>query len=282
MRSLQRKTSLPLGVDIGPEFVSVVAARAQGDGFTVAEMQTREVRERESQGLAIAETLRELIATFETRERRCILAAPAVEVVTRIFRLPPGMRRGEAERAAALEADTIVDWPASERLVALDSLPGRSEHRLLSIARNSTVTKLVAIARAAGLRPVAVDVPACAWRRAIPGADAVLDCSTDRAALVVFGDPVGVVHLFPPRLIEDRLAAGVRGAFADARRDGLADVQRLAILGSSYRYETIFELLCADGYALERVILGGHESPSWTFAYGLASWSIAPRGLVAS
>lgn len=282
MRPFQRKTSLPLGVDLGSEFVSVVAARAQGDGFTVAEMQTREVREREPLDLAIAETLRELIATFETRERRCILAAPAGEVVTRIFRLPPGMRRGEAERAAALEADTIVDWPASERLVALDSLPGRSEERLLSIARNSTVTRLVAIARAAGLRPVAVDVPACAWRRAVPDADAVLDCSTDRAALVVFGDPVGAVHLFPPRLIEDRLAANVRAAFADARRDGLADVQRLAVLGSRYRYEAIFDLLCDDGYALAPVTLGGHESPSWTFAYGLASWSVALRGLVTS
>jgi hypothetical protein len=279
---MHRKTSLPLGVDIGSEFVSAVAAHAEADGFAVGEMATREVAPKEPLDLAIAEALRQLIGTFETRERRCVLAAPAGEVVTRTFRLPPGMRRGEAERAAALEADTIVDWPASERLVALDPLPGRSEERLLSVARNSTVQRLVSIARAAGLRPRAGVGPAGGWRRAVPGADAVLDCSTDRAALVVFGDPVGVVHLFPPRLIEDRLAQSVRAAFADARRDGLADVQSLAILGSQYRYESICDLLGADGYALAPVRLGEHESPPWTFAYGLASWSIAPRGLVAS
>jgi len=279
---MRRSTSLPLGVDIGSEFVSAVVAHAEDDGFTVRETRTLEVPPTETVDRAIAETLRELLATLVTRERRCILAAPAGEVVTRTFRLPPGMRRGEAERAAALEADSIVDWPPSERLVALDPIPGRSEERLLSIARNSTVQRLVSIARAAGLRPVAVDVPACAWRRAIPDADAVLDCSTDRAALVVFGDPAGVTHLFPPRLIDDRLAAGVRTAFVDARRDGIADVQRLAILGSRYRYESLEELLHDDGYALAAAQLGGVDSPSWTFAYGLASWSIAPRGLTAS
>lgn len=282
MRTGRSKTSLPLGIDIGAEFVSAVATEAAGDGFVLREMKTLEVREKEPLDLAIAETLRELVASFRTRERRCILAAPPGEVVARAFRLPPGMRRGEAERAAALEADSIVDWPAAERLVALDPLPGRADERLLSIARNSAVQRCVSIARAAGLRPVAVDVPACAWRRAVTDADAVLDFSTERAALVIFGDPVGVVQLFPPRLIDDRLATSIRSAFVDARREGLADVQRLAILGSRYRYESMIDLLRADGYALHQVTLGEHESPSWTFAYGLASWSIAPRGLVAS
>ncbi len=279
---MTRNTSLPLGVDIGNEFVSAVATEAAGDGFVICETHTLEVSATDPIDLAIAQTLRALLATFGTRERRCILAAPASDVVTRTFRVPPGMRRGEAERAAALEADTLVDWPASERLVALDPIPGRSDERLLSVARNGTVERIVSIARAAGLRPVAVDVPACAWRRAIADADAVLDCSTERAALVVFGDPVGVVHPYPPRLIDERLAANLRAAFAEARRDGIADVQRLTILGSRYRYESLEELLRGDGYTVASVNLGGIESPSWTFAYGLASWSIAPRGLLAS
>ncbi len=280
---MQRRLSLPLGVDIGAEFVSIVASDAAGDGFIVRETRTLEVPNTDGTtlDLKIAETLREILTGFSTRERRCILAAPAGEVLTRTFRLPPGMRRSEAERAAALEADTIVDWPASERLVALDPIPGNSDEMLVSIARNSTVERLVAIARAAGLRAVAVDVPACAWRRAVPDADAVLDCTSDRAALVIFGQPVGIMHNFPPRLIDDRLASSVRSAFVDARREGVADVQRLAILGSRFRYESIEELLRDDGYAIAPVSLGELESPPWTFAYGLASWSIAPRGLEA-
>jgi hypothetical protein len=231
--------------------------------------------------LKIAETIRLILEDLETRERRCILAAPSHEVVTRIFRVPPGMRRTEAERAAALEADTIVDWPSAERLIALDPIPGNGAEMLLSIARNSTVQRLVAIARAGGLKPVAVDVPVCAWRRAVPEADAVLDCQTDRAELVIFGSLLGITQLFPPRLVDDRLKNHVRVAFADARRDGIADVQRLAILGTQYRYESIEPLLRDDGYTISPVALGGLQAPPWTFAFGLASWSIAPRGLVA-
>jgi Tfp pilus assembly PilM family ATPase len=281
MKVFKRPASLPLGVDIGPEAVSIVAADAAGDGFIVRETETLDVPQDEGTplDLRVAETIRRVLARFRTRERRCVIAAPAAEVATRVFRLPPGMRCHEAERAAALEADTLVDWPSSERLVALDPIPGKSSEMLLSIARNSTLERLVAIARAAGLRAVAVDVPACAWRRAIPDADALLDCSTDRATLVVFGQPIGVTHIFAPRLIDDRLASQVRTAFVDARRDGVADVQRLAILGSRYRFESIEELLRDDGYQIERVCLGSHDSPSWAFAYGLASWSVAPRGL---
>lgn len=281
---VKASTSLPLGVDLGAEFVSVVAAEAAGAGFAVRETRTLEVPNAKNGGLdlKIAETLRSIVAGFATRERRCVLSAPSSDVVTRTFRVPPKMRRGEADRAAALEADTIVDWPIAERLVALDTIPGKSDEMLLSIARMSTIERIVAIAKAAGLKPIAVDIPACAWRRALPDVDAILDCTSDRSALVIFGEPVGTTHLYPPRLIDDRLASNVRSAFGDARRDGFADVQRLAILGNRFRYESIEELLRADGYTIGPVTLGGLDSPSWTFAFGLASWSIAPRGLVAA
>ena len=281
MIGLKRRTTLPLGVDLGAEFVSIVASDASSDGFVVKETRTLDVPASDAGTLDrnIAETVRAILAGFATPERRCVLAAPSADVVTRIFRVPPGMRPSEAERAAALEADTLVDWPASERLVALDPIPGTRDEMLLSVARNSTIERLVAIARAGGLRPIAVDVPACAWRRAVNDADAVLDLTSDRAVLVIFGTPVGVTHLYAPRLIDERLAGNVRSALVEARRDGRADVQSLAILGSPFRYESMEALLRGDGYALAPVTLGGIDSPSWTFAYGLASWSVAPRGL---
>jgi Tfp pilus assembly PilM family ATPase len=273
--------SLPLGVDLGSDCVSIVASDAEAGGFVVRETRTLDVPQSDAgaRDLKIAETVRAILGGFQTRERRCVLAAPASDVVTRVFRAPPGMRRSEAERAAALEADSIVDWSASERLVALDPLPGRPDELLLSIARNSSVERLVAIARASGLRPVAVDVPACVWRRALPGADAMLDCSTDRATLTIFGEPIATTHVYAPRLIDDRLASSVRAAFVDARREGVCDVQKLAIHASKFRYESLEELLRGDGYAIAPVELGGIEAPPWAFAYGLASWSVAPRGL---
>jgi len=281
-RSHARAKSVPLGVDLGPDNVSVVAAAATPNGFAVCETRTLDVAMSprfDSLDLAIADTLRTIVAGFSTRERRCILAAPAGDVVSRTFRLPRGMGRREAERAAALEADAVVDWPPSERLVALDPIPDRADEMMLSVARNSTIERIVTIARAGGLKPVAVDTPACAWRRTVPAADALLDCSNDRASLEIFGHPVGVTHVFPPRLIDERLAAGLRSAFVEARRDGIADVQRLAFLGSRFRYESIEALLRDDGYALTPVVLGDAEAPPWALAYGLATWSIAVRGM---
>ena len=282
---VRRPRSVPLGVDLGPDCVSVVAAEATTGGFAVRETRTLDVPVPATTGnaeRAIAETIRSIVAGFATKERRCILAAPAGDVVMRTFRVPPRMGRREAERAAALEADAIVDWPASERLVALDAIPGREAEMMLSVARNSTIERIVSIARAAGLRPIAVDTPACAWRRAVPEADALLDCSGERASLEIFGNPVGTTHVFAPRLIDERLAASLRAAFVEARRDGIADVSRIAVLGSRFRFESIETLLRDDGYVATPVTLGDVEAPSWSLAYGLATWSIAVRGVHAS
>jgi hypothetical protein len=280
----RRKKSLPLGVDLGTESVSVVAADASSDGFTIAESRTLAVNKPSDGNVdrAIAETIRTLLASLTTKERRCILAAPAADTVMKTFRVPPHMRRREAERAAALEANVIVDWPSAERLVALDPIPGRSDEMLLTIARNRSIERIVAIARAAGLRAVAVDTAACAWRRALPHTDAILDCSNDQANLDIFGDPIGVTHRFPPRLIDERLASSVRAALVEARREGIADPQRLAVLGSRLRFELLDELLNNDGYALSLVSFGDVEAPSWSLAYGLATWSIARRGMASA
>jgi len=168
-------------------------------------------------------------------------------------------------------------WPASDRLVALDPIPGRRDEMLLSIARNSTLERLVTIARTAGLAPVAIDAPGCAWRRAAPAADALLDASGTRAALAIFGGPAATVRVFAPRLIDDRLAALVRVALLEARRDGLANVQQLTLVAPPARYDALANLLANDGYRIESLLLDGEEAPAWGLAFGLASWPIAPR-----
>jgi len=272
---------LPLGLDMGGTYVSVVAARVAGDGFAVLDTRAETVPsvEPSERDMKVAETIRKLVEELSTRERRCVLAVPSGDVVTRLFRVPPGMRAGEAERAALLEADLVVDWPESERLVALDPIPANAGEMLLSIARNGSVERVVAIARAAGLQPVAVDVPACAWRRAVRDADAVLNCLNERAELIIFGSPLGTTQTFPPRLIDERLATGVRAALVDARRENICDVQHLAILATPFRYESIEPLLRDDGYAVDRFTLDGVDAPPWTLAFGLASWSVAGGGL---
>jgi hypothetical protein len=281
MRFFRSSESLPLGVDLNRDSVSIVAPGTGRDGFVVRATSTLDIPPpgSEQRDQKIADAVREILTDLRIKERRCILGAPAAETIARTFRIPRGMRGREAVRAATLEAHALVDWPDSERLVALDPIPDMHDRMLLSVARTSAIERLVSIARAGGLKPIAVDISVCAWRRAIADADAVLDCTSERAELIVFGIPIGVSHLFPPRLVDDRLASQVRSAFVDARRDGVNDVQRVAILGTRFRYEAMEELLRGDGYTVGPVILGGIEAPRWTLAYGLASWSVALRGL---
>jgi len=276
-------TRLPLGVDLGPEEVSIVAAELSPTGVVVAEAMTRAVpRAGADTESAVRETLRALTLGLKTKERRCVIAAPQVDVTMRVFRVPEGMRRNETQRAAALEADAIAHWPSADRVVALDPIPGRANEMLLSIGRHATIVRRVGVAQLAGLVPVAVDLPACAWQRALPGNEAVLDLRGERAALVIFGQPVGAVELLAPRLADERLAAQVRSVLIQARRDGIADVQRLAIAGTPPRYAAIEALLQTDGYAVEPVRLGGIDAPPWALAFGLALWSIAGRGVRAA
>jgi hypothetical protein len=275
-----RPAALPLGADIGREAVSLVHATLAREGFTVRATGSRGVPPApESEvDLKIAETIRRVLADLRTRERRCILAAPASDVVYRTFRLPPGMRRREAERSAWLEADTFVSWPAAERVLTLDPIPGRDGEMLLAVGRLGAVSRLVAIARAGGLKPVAVDLPVCVWRRAVPDTDALLDVTRERAELVIFGEAVGASHAFPPRLIDERLATLVRAALVEARRDGVADVRRLAVLAADGRFDALAALLRDDGYSIAPVTCGATQAPVWTFAYGLATWSVAASG----
>lgn len=283
MPLFSRITHLPLGVDLGPEVVSIVAAELSPAGVAVTEAISRAVPHASADiESAVRDTLRALTLELKTRARRCVIAAPQSDVTMRVFRIPDGMRRSEAERAAALEAEAIATWPAAERVVALDPIPGREHDMLLSIGRSAGIVRRVGVAQLAGLTPIAVDVPACAWQRALPGGEALLDLRGERAALVIFGQPVGTVELLAPKLVDERLVTQIRSVLVQARRDGTADVQRIAIAGTPARYIAIEALLRADGYIIGPVRVGGVESPPWALAFGLALWSVAPRGLRAA
>ena len=264
---------LPLGIEINDESISIVSLQRSKRTVHVREALVLELDERGD----AAGALRKAVDSLKTRERRCVLCVGAGDVVSRPFRLAPRMRGSEGQRAAELEADVLVRWPSADRYVALDPIPGRSSEVLLSIGRAAAIRGLVEIAQGAGLKPIAIDVPACAWRRAISNADAVLDCTTNRTNLTIFSDPVGSTQQFAPRLVDDRLATQVRSAVAESRREGLADVQRLCLVGTPFRCEPIADLLVTDGYTIVPLVIDSTVSPVWALAYGLATWSIAPE-----
>jgi hypothetical protein len=271
--------ALPLGVELAAERVAVVVPRRLDGGLTVAESAVEVVPEAPDSALdeALGGALRRAIDSLQSSTRRCVLAAPWTEAVSRQFKLPPGMARREAARAAELEADVVAPWPSSERVVALDPIPGRKRELLLSIGRAATLERLVTIAKSARLEPVAIDTPACAWRRLAPHADALLDAGASRAALIVFAGPVPSFQLFAPRLVDERLAAQARLGLIEARRDADVDVHRLVVFATPERYDALAPLLAGEGYAVEPVRIGEFEAPPWSLAFALATWAAPSR-----
>jgi hypothetical protein len=277
--SLSSLRALPLGVEITAERVAVAAAELAGEGIVPGATAVESVCDTSDDALdeTLVAALRAAIERIRPATRRCVLSAPWTEALSRVFKLPPGMRRSEAARAADLEADVVAPWPSSERIVALDAIPGAKRELLLSIGRASTLERLVSIVRAARLEPVAIDTPACAWRRLAPHADAVLDASTARAALVVFTGHVPAFQVFAPRLIDERLAAQARLGLIEARRDSALDLQRLVVFATPERYDVLAPLLSGEGYAVEPVRAGGVEGPEWAIAFALATWGAKGR-----
>jgi len=272
-----RRRHLPLGVDIDADDISIVAVEMRAGRLVVKAAKSRSLPSSPDveRDRTIVETLRTLRADLALAERRCVIAAPLGETQTRTFRPPPGMRPAEVERAATLEAETFVSWPIRERLIALDPVPGTTEY-LLSVARTTAVARASRLMKLAGLEPIAVDVPACVWRRAVTDADAVLDLRQERAALFVFGEPLGIIERFPQGPV-DRLLAQIRALLIQARRDGVADVERIVTTGPRERATPIESALASDGYNAGPLTLGATTSPPWAFAYGLASWAILFR-----
>lgn len=279
---LPRNRWLPLGVEIGGSDVSLVAIEMEGGGFVVKAALGEPLATTPTERDRVAiETLRRLLDDLPVRTKRCVLGVPAEDVQVRLFRVPPKTRPSEAERAASLEADTCVSWPSHERLIALDAIQDAADSWLLSVGRLGAIERLVALARAAGLDPIAVDVPLCAWRRAAFDADALLDLRGERVGLFIFGKPLGCAEVFAARVADDRLAALVRASLIQARRDAVADVERIVTVGSRSRCSPIETMLGDDGYSVGPLVIGEHESPIWAYAYALASWSIVPQAWAA-
>ena len=193
----------------------------------------------------MAQAVRELLATFKTHSAAAFSPQRPARSSAGLSRSRRNAAR-RAYRAAALEADVLAPWPKTA-LRRADPLPNLQGAILLSVPRRQPLENRVSVARAAGLRPIA-STCACAWRRAIAGADAVLDCRGERAALTIFAEPLVQRNL---RAASGRGALGgsVRAAFVEVRRSGIADVQRVAFAGDADRVEVIAELLHEDGYA---------------------------------
>lgn len=121
---------------------------------------------------AVSEVLRRALRRFGTGVKNVAIALPQASVITKRITLPGGMREHEMEEAVESEANQYVPFPLDE--VNLDfcvvgpATGGAGEvDVLVAVSRKDKVEDRVALAQAAGLKPVVVDVELLATQAAL-------------------------------------------------------------------------------------------------------------------
>ncbi|BDE06388.1 pilus assembly protein PilM [Vulcanimicrobium alpinum] len=199
---MSRARTFPLGIDLGDDRVRIALVERTGDGdLALCAVASRP---------AAPDPCAALVDAFEelgTRERRCVLAAAGRDALLRTATFPPLARR-ERERAARFEASRSVPYPLDDAAVRV--VPIDAQRCAIATAPRADVQARSALARRAGLRPVAVDHPALALLRAIPEAAAIVDVGAGATILIVRDEPVPTQRVMPIG------GASLTGAIADA------------------------------------------------------------------
>ena len=152
---------------------------------------------------AVSESVRRALRRFGTGVRNVALALPSSSVITKKIILPDGLRETEMEFAVEAEANQYIPFALEEvnldfqRIGPAPGSPGDVEV-LIAASRKDKVEDRVAVAEAAGLKAVIVDVESLATESALElvcrqlprgGADQVI-------ALVDIGASVMNVTMF--------------------------------------------------------------------------------------
>lgn len=234
---MSRYATLPLGVDLGTARTRVaLMERREGGAPRLIGVAVRPTASEPAQALVAA------LTELGTRERRCVLAVAAPLAQLRAVRFPVLARR-ERQRAARFEAARSTTYPiddAAVRIVRLDAT-----RCVLAIAPRRLIKERAAFARAAGLRPIAIDDAAFALLRCVPADTAVVDVGATATTLVAGDDPVPIAHAFPTggRALTDAI---VRGLGIDA---GAAEHRKLTIglagAGEAVRDELVAQIAAA-------------------------------------
>jgi type IV pilus assembly protein PilM len=136
----------------------------------------------------VAEAVRRVVAKSGTRTRHVAMAMPQSAVITKKIMLPAGLREEELELQVESEANQYIPFSLDE--VSLDfcvvgpapNSPGDVEV-LIAASRKDRVQDRQALAEAAGLKPVVLDIESHASRLAMTRVVAVLP-NEGRDALV--------------------------------------------------------------------------------------------------
>lgn len=175
-RFIQRQNPPTIGLDISSSSVKVVELSRNAVGDWTLEHLAVQPLERGwvSDGQIdkfdeVAEAVRQAVARSGTRNRHAVMAMPQSAVITKKIMMAAGLREDEMEQQVETEANQYIPFSLDE--VSLDFCilgPSRSSETdvevLIAASRKDRVQDRQALAEAAGLEPVVIDIESHASR----------------------------------------------------------------------------------------------------------------------
>ena len=176
---MAKRVSKPIvGLDIEPSAVAAAQVSVNGsisiERAAVVPLEAGVVRDGEVADVdGLAEALRTLYRENKGLDKRVRIGIANAKIVVRVVELPPITDRKELETAVRFQAQDEIPMPLDaavldfQPLDVVDTPHGPRQRVLLVAARRDMVDKVLAAARAAGLRPEGIDLAAFAMIRAL-------------------------------------------------------------------------------------------------------------------
>jgi type IV pilus assembly protein PilM len=179
LEPMAKRVSKPLvGLDIEPSAVTAAQVSVNGsitiDRAAIVPLEAGVVRDGEVADVeALAEALRTLYRENKGLDKRVRIGIANAKIVVRTIELPPISDRKELETAVRFQAQDQIPMPLDAAVLdfhpldIVDNGDGPRQRVLLVAARRDMVDRVLAAARAAGLRPEGIDLAAFAMIRAL-------------------------------------------------------------------------------------------------------------------
>jgi type IV pilus assembly protein PilM len=176
---MAKRASKPIvGLDIEPSAITAAQVSVNGsisiDRAAMVPLEAGVVRDGEVTDVeGLADALRTLYRENKGLDKRVRIGIANAKIVVRTIELPPISDRKELETAVRFQAQDEIPMPLDaavldfQPLDIVDNGEGPRQRVLLVAARRDMVDKVLAAARAAGLRPEGIDLAAFAMIRAL-------------------------------------------------------------------------------------------------------------------
>jgi type IV pilus assembly protein PilM len=182
----KRATNI-VGLEIEPSAVHAAAVTVNGvvsvKSAAVVPLETGIVRDGEVNDVeALTEALKSLYRDNKGLDKKVRIGIANQKIVVRVLELPPLEDRKELEAAVRFQAQDQIPMPLDSAVLDFQPLDivetehGKRQRVLIVAARRDMIDRVMAAARAAGLKPEGIDLSAFAMIRALhrPQADPTL------------------------------------------------------------------------------------------------------------